>query len=71
MEKCYSSQLADRYVSTPNEVVKLHEHVMVRVTDVDLKRKIEASFCNRKLASILYFSKLYLFLGIVYSLFSS
>ncbi len=33
------SQLADRYVSDPNDVVKLHEHVMVRVTDVDLKRK--------------------------------
>ena len=33
------SQLADKYVSDPNEVVKLHEHVMVRVTDVDLKRK--------------------------------
>ena len=33
------SQLADRYVSDPNEVVKLHEHVMVRVADVDLKRK--------------------------------
>ena len=33
------SQLADRYVSDPNEVVKLHDHVMVRVADVDLKRK--------------------------------
>ncbi len=33
------SQLANRYVSDPNEVVKLHEHVMVRVVEVDLKRK--------------------------------
>ena len=33
------SQLANRYVSDPSEVVKLHEHVMVRVTEVDLKRK--------------------------------
>ena len=33
------SQLADRYVSDPNDVVKLHEHVMVRIADVDLKRK--------------------------------
>ena len=33
------SQLADRYVSDPNEVVKLHEYVMVRVADVDMKRK--------------------------------
>ena len=33
------SQLANRYVSDPSEVVKLHEHVMVRITEVDLKRK--------------------------------
>ncbi len=33
------SQMANRYVSDPSEVVKLHEHVMVRVAEVDLKRK--------------------------------
>ncbi len=33
------SQLADRYVKDPNEVVKLHQHVVVRVTDVDKKRQ--------------------------------
>lgn len=33
------SQMSNRYVSDPSEVVKLHEHVMVRVTEVDLKRK--------------------------------
>ncbi len=33
------SQLTDRFVSDPNEVVKLHQHVRVRVADVDLKRK--------------------------------
>lgn len=33
------SQMTNRYVSDPSEVVKLHEHVMVRVTEVDLKRK--------------------------------
>lgn len=33
------SQMANRYVSDPSEVVKLHEHVMVRVIEVDLKRK--------------------------------
>lgn len=33
------SQMANRYVSDPSEVVKLHEHVMVKVTEVDLKRK--------------------------------
>ncbi|MGQ7870780.1 Tex family protein [Sunxiuqinia sp. sy24] len=33
------SQLADRFVSDPNEVVKLHEHVKVKVTEVDIARK--------------------------------
>ncbi len=33
------SQLSNRFVKDPNEVVKLHEHVMVKVTDVDMKRK--------------------------------
>ncbi len=33
------SQLANRYVADPSEVVKLHEHVMVRIVEVDLKRK--------------------------------
>lgn len=33
------SQLADRYVSDPNQVVKLHQHVRVRVKEVDIKRK--------------------------------
>ena len=32
------SQLADRYVSDPTEVVKLHQHVRVRVVEVDMKR---------------------------------
>ena len=33
------SQLANRYVSDPNEVVKLHQHVEVRVVEVDLRRR--------------------------------
>ncbi len=33
------SQLADRYVSDPSDVVKMHQKVMVKVTDVDVKRK--------------------------------
>ncbi|MGD9931534.1 MAG: Tex family protein [Mangrovibacterium sp.] len=33
------SQLADRFVSDPNEVVKLHQHVKVKVTEVDIARK--------------------------------
>ena len=33
------SQLADRFVSDPNEVVKLHKHVKVRVLEVDSERK--------------------------------
>lgn len=32
------SQLADRYVSDPTQVVKLHQHVMVKVIEVDRRR---------------------------------
>ena len=32
------SQMANRYVKTPNEVVHLHQHVQVRVIDVDRRR---------------------------------
>ena len=32
------SQLADRYVADPTQVVNLHQHVRVRVVGVDLKR---------------------------------
>lgn len=33
------SQMADRYVSNPAEVVALHQHVKVRVLEVDMVRK--------------------------------
>ena len=33
------SQLADRYVKDPTTVVSLHQHVMVRVQEVDLQRE--------------------------------
>lgn len=33
------SQLADKFVSSPGDVVKLGQHVMVRVVEVDLKRR--------------------------------
>ena len=33
------SQLADKYVSKPSEVVKMHQKVKVKVLDVDLKRR--------------------------------
>ena len=33
------SQLADQYVSNPTQIVKLHEHIHVRIIDVDHKRK--------------------------------
>lgn len=33
------SQLADKFVSNPNDVVKLHQHVMVKVLEVDVARK--------------------------------
>ena len=32
------SQLADKYVRDPNEVVKLHQHVKVRVLEIDRRR---------------------------------
>ncbi|MCR5512055.1 MAG: RNA-binding transcriptional accessory protein [Prevotella sp.] len=32
------SQLADRYVSDPTQVVRLHQHVRVRVIGIDLRR---------------------------------
>lgn len=33
------SQLADRFISNPNDIVKLHQHVMVKVLEVDIARK--------------------------------
>ena len=43
------SQLADRYVSDPSQVVHLHQHVRVRVIEVDLRRnRISLSMRNGK-----------------------
>lgn len=33
------SQMADRFISNPNDVVKLHQHVKVKVLEVDVNRK--------------------------------
>jgi uncharacterized protein len=33
------SQMADRYISNPADVVKLHQHVEVKVLEVDVARK--------------------------------
>ena len=33
------SQLADKFVSSPGDVVKLGQQVMVKVVEVDLKRR--------------------------------
>jgi protein Tex len=33
------SQLADRFISDPNEIVQLHQHVKVKVLEVDIARK--------------------------------
>ncbi len=33
------SQMADRYISDPSEIVKLHQHVQVKVIELDLLRK--------------------------------
>ncbi|MBC7425633.1 MAG: S1 RNA-binding domain-containing protein, partial [Bacteroidia bacterium] len=33
------SQLADKFVKDPNEVVKLNQKVLVKVTEIDVARK--------------------------------
>ena len=33
------SQLANRFIKDPNEIVKLHQHVQVKVLEVDAARK--------------------------------
>ena len=33
------SEMADRFISDPNEIVKLHQHVKVRIKEVDVARK--------------------------------
>lgn len=46
------SQLADKYVSHPTDVVKLHQHVRVRVTEVDHRRgRISLSMKGMKAGS--------------------
>jgi uncharacterized protein len=41
------SQLSDRFISNPYEVIKLQQHVKVKVVDVDLKRgRIQLSMKN-------------------------
>jgi uncharacterized protein len=32
------SQLADRFVKDPNDIVKIHQHVKVKVLEVDISR---------------------------------
>jgi uncharacterized protein len=44
------SQLADRFVSNPADVVKLHQHVKVKVLEVDEQRKrIQLTMKNTEL----------------------
>nr|WP_321355695.1 Tex family protein [uncultured Draconibacterium sp.] len=33
------SEMADRFISDPNEIIKLHQHIKVRVKDLDIPRK--------------------------------
>lgn len=33
------SQIANRFISDPSEVVKIHQHVLVKITEVDIPRK--------------------------------
>lgn len=43
------SQMADKYVRDPNDVVHLHQHVLVRVIDIDERRhRIALSMKNMK-----------------------
>ena len=42
------SQLSDRYIKDPHEVVKVHQKVMVRVLEVDLKRQRIALSMRKK-----------------------
>ena len=35
----HRSQLADRYVANPNEVVSIHQHIRVQIIGIDLERK--------------------------------
>jgi uncharacterized protein len=43
------SQLTDRFVDDPNEIVKIHQHVKVRVLDVDIsRRRIQLSMKGMK-----------------------
>jgi uncharacterized protein len=43
------SQMADKYVKDPNQVVKLHQHVQVRVLEVDRRRnRISLSMRTRQ-----------------------
>ena len=43
------SQLSDKFISSPQEVVKLHQHVMVKIVEVDFKRlRIQMTMKNIK-----------------------
>jgi uncharacterized protein len=43
------SQMADKYVSNPAEIVKIHQHVKVKVLSVDIERKrIQLSMKEKK-----------------------
>ena len=41
------SQLADRYVSDPTEIVSIHQQIMVKVMSVDKERK-RVQLCSRR-----------------------
>jgi uncharacterized protein len=43
------SQLSERFISSPQEIVKLHQHVMVKVIEVDkIRSRIQLSMKNNK-----------------------
>lgn len=43
------SNMGNRFVRDPNEILKLHQHIYVKVMDVDMERKrIQLALCDPK-----------------------
>lgn len=43
------SNMGNRFVRDPNEILKLHQHIYVKVMDVDMERKrIQLALCDHE-----------------------
>ena len=41
--------MGNRFVRDPNEILKLHQHIYVKVMDVDMERKrIQLALCDHE-----------------------